>query len=227
MTRTVHGIAIASMLAAFMMSTPVMARDYSNLSDLIGLRANSAERELQDRGYRYQTGYDGDRNAHAFWWDGKHDRCVEVKTRNGRIRSIDDASAKDCGKKSGSGTGTAVAVVAGAALIAALAAAASNKSAGKKTTDSTPTDTGTPVDTATTAPAASDAVTVSDMNGWRASSADVELKNRGFTNVDAMQSGSTSYTIWYRRASSQCVQMTTAEGKTTDVRDIGTHPKCK
>lgn len=221
MTRTVHGLAIAAMLAASATTTPVIARDYSNLSDLVGLRAGSAERELEDRGYRYQTGFDGDRNRHAYWWNGKHDRCVEVKTRDGRIRSIDDANIKDCGKKSGSGTGTAVAVVAGAALIAALAAAASNKSSSKKVTDSTPANAGTRT------PVASDAVTVSDMNGWRASSADVELTNRGFTNVDAMQSGSTSYTIWYRRASGQCVQMTTAEGKATDVRDIGTRPKCK
>lgn len=225
MIRRVHcktGIfAIVLTLIGSAASTTAVARDYSNLYDLVGMRASSAERELQDRGYRYQTGYDGNKSAHAYWWNNKHDRCVEAVTRNGRIRSIDDASDKDCGKKSGSGTGTAVAVVAGAALIAALAAAASKS--GNKKADSA----ATPNDTATTAPAASNAVTVSDMNGWRASSADVELNNRGFTNVDAMQSGSTSYTIWYRKISSQCVQMTTVEGKATDVRDIGTHPKCK
>ncbi|WP_395332766.1 hypothetical protein WBP06_05840 [Novosphingobium sp. BL-8H] len=215
-----RAFAIALTLAGAMVSTPGAARDYSDLNDLVGMRASSAERELDDRGYRYQTGYDGEKSAHAFWWNGKHDRCVAVVTRNGRIRSIDDATDKDCGKKSGSGAGTAVAVVAGAALIAALAAAASHKSNDKKTTDagsSSGSGTG----------AANGAVTVSDLNGWRASTADTELRNRCFANVDAFQSGSTSYTIWYRRDSGQCVQMTTADGKASDVRDIGTHAKCK
>lgn len=210
-TRT-WGIVLA--LTASAMTTPGAARDGSGLYDLVGMRASSAERELRDRGYRFQTGYAGDKNRHAFWWNSKHDRCVDVKTRDGRIRAIDDASAKDCGKKSGSGTGTAVAVVAGAALIAALAASASHKSDAKKSADG-PSGNG------------NGAVTVSDLNGWRASTADSELRNRGFANVDAFQSGNTSYTIWYRRESAQCVQMTTADGKASDVRDIGTHEKCK
>lgn len=207
-------LAIVLALAGATISTSGAAKDYSNLYDLVGMRASSAEGELDDRGYRYQNGYDGEKSKHAYWWNGKHDRCVEVVTRNGRIRSIDDATDKDCGKKSGSGTGTAVAAVAGVALIAAIAAAASHKSGDKKTTDAA---SGTP----------GGAITVSDLNGWRASTADTELRNRGFANVDAFQSGNTSYTIWYRKESAQCVQMTTADGKASDVRDIGTHAKCK
>ena len=60
-----------------------------------------------------------------------------------------------------------------------------------------------------------------------AAGADGELTRRGFKNVDGFKSGNTAYTIWSRRDTHQCVQMTVAEGRVEDVRDIGTHPKCR
>lgn len=66
-----------------------------------------------------------------------------------------------------------------------------------------------------------------DLNGARAAGADSTLTSRGFKNVDAFKSANTSYTIWSRRDSHQCVQMTVAEGQVVDIRDIGSHPKCR
>jgi hypothetical protein len=66
-----------------------------------------------------------------------------------------------------------------------------------------------------------------DLNGARASSADSELRQRGFANVDGFKSGNTAYTIWSRRQSHQCLQMTVADGRVEDIRDIHTHPKCR
>lgn len=66
-----------------------------------------------------------------------------------------------------------------------------------------------------------------DLNGARAGDADSTLTSRGFKNVDGFKSANTSYTIWSRRDSHQCVQMTVAEGRVEDIRDIGSHPKCR
>lgn len=70
-------------------------------------------------------------------------------------------------------------------------------------------------------------VDISDLNGARAAGADGEMTRRGFKNVDGFKSGNTAYTIWSRRETHQCVQMTVADGNVYDIRDIGTHPKCR
>ncbi|XVJ64316.1 MAG: hypothetical protein HEQ22_02690 [Sphingopyxis sp.] len=69
--------------------------------------------------------------------------------------------------------------------------------------------------------------TFMDLNGARAAGADEEMRRRGFANVDSFKSGNTAYSIWNRRASRQCVQMTVADGRVYDIRDIQTHPRCR
>ena len=69
-------------------------------------------------------------------------------------------------------------------------------------------------------------VDVSDLVGARASSGQSELRSRGFRNVDTFKTGNTSYTIWWRRSSGQCIQVATADGRFDSVSDIGSHPKC-
>lgn len=70
-------------------------------------------------------------------------------------------------------------------------------------------------------------VEIADLTDARASSADDELRRRGFNNVDGFSSGGTVYGIWSRPQTHQCVQMTVAEGRVVDIRDIGTHPRCR
>ncbi|MBL8185902.1 MAG: hypothetical protein JNK51_13360 [Blastocatellia bacterium] len=69
-------------------------------------------------------------------------------------------------------------------------------------------------------------VDVSDLVGARASSGQSELRSRGFRNVDTFKTGNTSYTIWWRRSSGQCIQVATADGRFDSVSDIRSHPKC-
>lgn len=68
---------------------------------------------------------------------------------------------------------------------------------------------------------------LADLNGRSVSNAHATMRTWGFRDVDVMHSGNTSYTIWYKRSSGQCIQMTEADGTALDVRDIGTHPGCR
>ena len=66
-----------------------------------------------------------------------------------------------------------------------------------------------------------------DLRGDRASSADSAMRQRGFVNVDGFKSGTTSYTIWNRPASQQCIQVAVANGRVSSAVDIHTHPSCR
>lgn len=68
---------------------------------------------------------------------------------------------------------------------------------------------------------------LADLNGRSVSSAHATMRDWGFWDVDTMRTGSTTYTIWYKRSSGQCIQMTEADGTALDVRDIGHHPACR
>ncbi|MBY6127945.1 hypothetical protein KUW15_04385 [Qipengyuania aquimaris] len=66
-----------------------------------------------------------------------------------------------------------------------------------------------------------------DLNGARARSGMDQLERRGFRQVDNFTSGNTRYSIQYRSQSRQCIQVTIADGRFYDVRDIGRHPQCR
>lgn len=68
---------------------------------------------------------------------------------------------------------------------------------------------------------------INDLNGARAAGGMSELERRGFRQVDNFTSGNTRYSIQYRPESRQCVQVTIADGKFYDVRDIQQHAKCR
>lgn len=53
------------------------------------------------------------------------------------------------------------------------------------------------------------------------------MTDRGFTNVDSFESGNTQYGIFYNRSTRVCAQLTMADGKVVDARDIQTHAKCR
>ena len=53
------------------------------------------------------------------------------------------------------------------------------------------------------------------------------LERRGFRQVDNFTSGNTRYSIQWQPESRQCVQVTIADGRFYDLRDIGRHPKCR
>lgn len=54
-----------------------------------------------------------------------------------------------------------------------------------------------------------------------------EMSSRGFRSVDSFTSGNTQYGVYFNSKTRQCVQVTYADGKVYDIREIGTHPKCR
>jgi hypothetical protein len=68
---------------------------------------------------------------------------------------------------------------------------------------------------------------IDDLQGARAAGGMSELERRGFTQVDKFATGNTRYSIQWKRDTRQCVQVTIADGRFYDIRDIGTHPNCR
>ncbi|MDZ3830717.1 MAG: hypothetical protein U0S50_02730 [Sphingopyxis sp.] len=66
-----------------------------------------------------------------------------------------------------------------------------------------------------------------DLQGARAAGAMDELTRRGFVQVDNFTSGNARYSIQWRAASRQCLQVIIADGHIDDVRDIGRHDRCR
>jgi hypothetical protein len=75
------------------------------MGDLIGARGSSVESELQSRGYEFATNL----GSASLWWNPRTKACVSVAVDQGRVQSIQQASASDCGKSeshsSSGGTG--------------------------------------------------------------------------------------------------------------------------
>lgn len=73
----------------------------------------------------------------------------------------------------------------------------------------------------------SPAASFADLTGARAAGGMSAMESRGFRQVDNFVSGNTRYSIQWRAESRQCVQVTIADGRFYDVRDIGQHPNCR
>lgn len=67
---------------------------------------------------------------------------------------------------------------------------------------------------------------ISDLKGRSSVKVFDIMTSRGFRNVDTITSGNTIYGIYFNPATRQCVQVTNANNKVVDARDIGTSPNC-
>lgn len=98
----IQGFAI---VAAVGLASGASAQTVPGLGDLVGARGSSAESELQARGYELATHL----GSAALWWNGRTKTCASVAVDQGRVQSIQQASASDCGKSdshsSGGGSG--------------------------------------------------------------------------------------------------------------------------
>lgn len=63
-------------------------------------------------------------------------------------------------------------------------------------------------------------VAVNDLVGTRASSADSELRSRGFNDVGGYKEGGKSHVTWYNRGTHQCVEAITKDGEIRRLNDI-------
>jgi hypothetical protein len=113
--------ATASLAVTAMAIAPISAKKAESLRDLVGVSGAGAETQMAQRGFEYTTGNKSGSSSFTYWWhqDGKD--CVRVEVSNGRVVTITDARAEDCGKKSGGGNDAAIAAAAiGAVAIGAL-----------------------------------------------------------------------------------------------------------
>jgi hypothetical protein len=67
---------------------------------------------------------------------------------------------------------------------------------------------------------------ISDLRGRDSIKVFDIMTSRGFKSVDSITSGETLYGIYFNAATKQCVQVTNANGRVVDARDIHTHPNC-
>jgi len=68
-----------------------------DLADLVGAKAGQAEGELQRRGYTYATGSTSGNAKYGSWYNRSTNRCVMIRTEEGRYQSIVQTSPTDCG----------------------------------------------------------------------------------------------------------------------------------
>lgn len=111
----------ALMCSAIAPISPALADTPVALNDLIGARGSSADSELAARGYKSA----GTLGSAVLWWNKGNRTCVSVAVNNGRIASIERASAKDCGKDGG-GDKALAGIAAGAVAIGLIAALSSH-----------------------------------------------------------------------------------------------------
>ena len=68
--------------------------DFDNLDTLVGMRASSGERELEDHGYNHRKTLKVKDKSIAYWWNSHRDRCIAVTTGDGRFeRAMDQPEA--------------------------------------------------------------------------------------------------------------------------------------
>lgn len=111
--------AAASLAVAALAAAPIAAKKAESLRDLLGASGASAETQLQQRGFEYISGNKNDYASNSYWWDRNGKDCVIVEVMNGRVVTINDAKAEDCGKKS-SNDGAIAAAAIGAVAIGAI-----------------------------------------------------------------------------------------------------------
>lgn len=68
---------------------------------------------------------------------------------------------------------------------------------------------------------------INDLQGMDSIRAIDTMTERGFRDVDSITSGNTQYGIYWKGSTSQCVQVTYADSQVYDIREIGSHPKCR
>lgn len=68
----------------------------TGLGDLVGMRGSAAETQMQARGYTAVGGHAEQSEMVAFWRASRDGGCVEVRTADGRYRSIEPVPSPEC-----------------------------------------------------------------------------------------------------------------------------------
>jgi hypothetical protein len=122
---TARLLSLSLICAPFSVSGPAHAQTASGMGDLIGARGSSLDDAMSDRGYAFAR----NEGAASMYWNAGQGRCVSALVDDGRVQSIESASANLCGKSdsgSSKSNNNAAAAVAVGALAVGLAAALSS-----------------------------------------------------------------------------------------------------
>ncbi len=71
----------------------------AGLNSLVGMKASSGEKQLEDKGYKFIKSSKGEDRIWSNWWNSSHRKCITVVTLDGRYDSITDSPAFDCNHK--------------------------------------------------------------------------------------------------------------------------------
>jgi hypothetical protein len=69
---------------------------YVAVNDLVDARASSADSELRNRGFQDVGGYKEGEKSHVTWYNRNTRQCLDVVTRDGRIRHLNSIAEGNC-----------------------------------------------------------------------------------------------------------------------------------
>ncbi|KQW79798.1 hypothetical protein [Brevundimonas sp. Root1279] len=93
MIKIANAVGIATLVVAIWPAV-ALGQSVPGLADLVGARGSSAESELASKGYALAKNV----GAASMWWNAGTRTCASVLVENGRVQSIEPASARDCGQ---------------------------------------------------------------------------------------------------------------------------------
>ena len=68
----------------------------ASLHDLVGERASSGEQQMRNRGYQLQGSSQSGGSSYTYWLDARANKCVSVRTEDGKYRMIVFTPMADC-----------------------------------------------------------------------------------------------------------------------------------
>lgn len=235
--------------------SPAFAQRAVQMLDIIGMDADPATRIIRNRGFEFvDSRNDNFRNRHTYWWNDRSNNCLHVVSFQGDIIRVADGTLSECRRESGGGTSAAS--LYGIIGQGSDPATRTLRDRGFEFADDhsdsydnrhtywwndgsnncvhvvsynrviTRVEDATAGECGRGREEGADQGEFGDLIGMRSSSGMEQLARRGFVQVDNFTSGTTRYSIQYRLRSRQCIQVTQADGRFTDVRDIGSHPNC-
>lgn len=234
---------------------PASAQQARQMLDIVGKDSDYATRMIRNRGFEFvDSRNDNYRNRHTYWWNDRADSCLHVVSFQGNIIRVADGTLAEC--RQNTRTGTKAVSLFGIIGQGSDPATRTLRDRGFEFEDDHSdrynnrhtywwNDRGnncvhvvsynrvvTRVEDASDGECGkgreetANTGEFSDLVGIRSSSGMEQLARRGFVQVDNFTAGNTRYSVQYRLQSRQCIQVTQADGRFVDVRDIGSHPKC-
>ncbi|WP_194767838.1 hypothetical protein [Tamlana sp. I1] len=74
----------------------------SDLSSLVNMKASYLDDEMSNHGYKFHNTNKSGSDIYQNWWNSSKNKCVSVHVTDGRVKSLVNTPASDCGKSSSS-----------------------------------------------------------------------------------------------------------------------------